>query len=225
MHSVQKRTMKAFVFAGFVTLLSFSWLGWAQEHPLTLDAKEARSVALSTRASGQVGKSMDFRVTGTDRSYNYKLRATWMTPDVIRANARLLQLSEHMSDEQTQALVAEAEAVSDTVVLVEIDPREGSGVIPNDWLAFLRPRGGTEAQTAKGKNASKLRDVRALAGAAPRDYAYDVFWVAFPLSTSNGTPLFRPEDREAELIVQIYNKAGTVRWPIPESIRRRPARQ
>src|SRR6266705_4931635 len=152
MYSIQKWAVKILPSIGFVALLSFCRPVLAQQVALALDANTARSVALSTRVSGQVGKSMDFRVTGTDRSYNYKLRATWLTPDVIRATARLLQLSEHMSDEQTQALVAEAEAAGDTVVLVEIDPREGSGVIPNDWLAFLRPRGGAEDQAAKGMN-------------------------------------------------------------------------
>lgn len=50
-----------------------------------------------------------------------------MTPDVIGANARLLQLSLRLSDDQTRKLVAEAEAIRDTVILVELDPREGSG--------------------------------------------------------------------------------------------------
>jgi hypothetical protein len=221
MYSVQKRSVRRFLSVGVVWLLSFPWLGLAQQAPLALDAKTARAVALSTRVSGQVGKSLDFRVVGTDRSYNYKLRATWLTPDVIRATARVLQLNQHISDEQTKALVAEAEAEVGTVILVEIDPREGSGVIPNDWMAFLRPRAGGEDRAVRGTSTPKLRDVRALSGAAPRDYSYDLFWVSFPLRTSDGTPLFHPGDREAELVVQIYNKTGTVRWPIPDSIRRR----
>ena len=71
-----------------------------------LDAKRAREIALSTRINGQVGKSFDLRITSTDRSYNYKLRASWMTPEVIRANARLLQLTRRLSDGRTDALVA-----------------------------------------------------------------------------------------------------------------------
>jgi hypothetical protein len=30
-------------------------------------------------------------------------------------------------------------------LIVDIDPREGSGVIPNDWEAFLQPKGRPEA--------------------------------------------------------------------------------
>ncbi len=97
------------------------------ESYLSLSADQARKIAQSTRVSGQVGKSLDFRILATDRSFNYKLRATWMTPDVIGANARLLQLSLRLSDDQTRKLVAEAEAIRDTVILVELDPREGSG--------------------------------------------------------------------------------------------------
>src|SRR6185436_17326508 len=40
---------------------------------------------------------------------------------------------------ETKRLVEEAEAVEGMVVLVEIDPREGSGVIPDDWLAVVQP--------------------------------------------------------------------------------------
>jgi hypothetical protein len=225
MHSLQRRSIRSCVLAVVASSLIAALSASAQQDPLLLDAKAARELALSTRVNGQVGGSFDFRVTGTDRSYNYKLRATWLTSDVIGATARLLQLNQHLSDEQTQALVAEAERAGDTVILVEIHPREGSGIIPNDWSAFLRPRGAADNQTVTGTNTPKLRDLRALAGAAPRDYAYDVFWVVFPLRTSNEIPLFRPEDREAELVVQIYNKAGRVHWPIPESIRQRMAGQ
>jgi len=49
---------------------------------------------------------------------------------VIQATARLLQLSERLSDGQVEELVREATAAGDVVILVEIDPREGSGVIP-----------------------------------------------------------------------------------------------
>jgi len=193
----------------------------AQDGYLRLDAKTARSTALQMRANGQVGGSFDFRVTSTDRSHNYKLRATWLTPEVFRATARLAQLTDGLSDDQTRQLVAEAESAGDTVVLVEIDPREGSGVIPQNWNASLMPRGGDPAgpRVARGVSVPKLRDARALAGAAQRDYAYDVFWVVFPLRLPDGSPLFGPEDREAELAVRIYSKGGRVRWTIPDSIR------
>lgn len=193
-----------------------------EEDYLSWDAKHAKAVGRSMRANGQVGGA-DWRVIRTDRSYNYKLRATWLTPEVIRATARLTQLSQGLSDEQTRALVAEAEAVQGTVILVEIDPREGSGVIPQDWTAMLRPRaeGAEPSRSVRGTSVPKLRDVRALAGTERRDYAYDVFWVVFPLHTADGQPLFSQADREAELVVRIYDKVGRVRWPIPDSVRRR----
>jgi hypothetical protein len=72
-----------------------------------------------------------------ERSCNYKLRATWLTPEVIRATAQLAGIRRGLSDAQAEAMLAEAEAAGGTVVLVEIDPREGSGVIPNDWTATL----------------------------------------------------------------------------------------
>jgi hypothetical protein len=183
-----------------------------------MDAKRAQDVALSTRSSGQVGKSLDLRILKTDRSYNYKLRATWMTPEVVRANARRLQLIHRLSDDQTRALVSEAEEVDGTVILVEIDPREGSGVIPRDWLAILQPRGET-TRSVTGVGNGELRNVRALASAARRDYSYDLFWIVFPLRTAEGGPLFEASDREVELVVQIYDKIGKVRWNVPDSIR------
>jgi len=193
------------------------------EDYLSWNANRTAAVGRSMRANGQVGRSIDLRVIRTERSYNYKLRGTWLTPEVIQATARLAQLSQGLSDEQTRALVAEAEAVQDTVVLVEIDPREGSGVIPLDWTAMLRPRveGAEASRSVKGTSVPKLRDVRALAGTERRDYAYDVFWVVFPLRTADGQPLFSEADGEAELLVRIYDKVGKVRWPIPESIRPR----
>lgn len=194
-----------------------------EENYLKTDAKAAKAVALSMRLNGQVGGSFDFRVTSTDRAYNYKLRATWLTPEVIRSTARLVQLAEGLTDDQTRKLVEEAEAVGDTVILVEIDPREGSGIIPREWTAQLMPRGSdsTGPKAVRGTVLPKLRDVKALAGAAQRDYAYDIFWAVFPLRLPDGQPLFSTQDQEAELVVRIYSKGGRVRWKIPDSIRQR----
>jgi len=187
------------------------------------DAKRANSIASAQRVAGDVGKNLDFRVIRTDRSINYKLRATWLTPDVIRACARLEQIKKALTDPQTVQLVAEAEAAGDTVILVEIDPREGSGVIPSDWTATLSPRSGptVSARVSRGTSAPQLRNLPALAGFGRRDYAYDIFWIVFSRQTETGEQLFRADDREAELMVRIYDKVGKVRWPIPESIRDR----
>ena len=190
---------------------------------LRWDAKRANSIAAARRANGEVGKNLDFRIIRTDRSINYKLRATWLTPEVIRACARLEQIKDSLSDQETLKLVADAERVGDTVILVEIDPREGSGVIPAHWTAMLSPRSASSVSPrgARGTSLPRLREFPALAGYGRRDYAYDIFWVVFPLRAETGEQIFGAEDREAELTVRIYDKVGKVRWPIPESIRER----
>jgi hypothetical protein len=101
--------------------------------------QQAQTIGRSMRKSGY-RKSWTFRGLHTERASNYKLRATWLTPEVIRASARLEQIRSRLSDDATKALIAEAEAAGDTVVMVEIDPDEGSGVIPLDWQAFLQPK-------------------------------------------------------------------------------------
>jgi hypothetical protein len=104
--------------------------------------------------------------------------------------------------------------------MVEIDPHEGSGVIPLDWQAYLGPyvSGKGIEGTVAGVGTPRLRDVQALAGITRRDYAYDRFWMVFPLKTADGRPLFGPQTTEAELIVRIYDKEARVKWPIPASI-------
>jgi len=209
--------------AVFVLILA-SALPAADDDYLHWDAKYAAQMALNQRANGQVGRSLDFRVLATDRSFNYKLRATWMTSSAIRGAARLQQIARALSDTETRKLVADAEAVTGTVVMIEVDPREGSGVIPRDWVATLAPYAGSvqPSRTVRGVNDPKLRDVPALAGGARRDYAYEVFWVVFPLRTDEGSPLFVPENKEAELTVRIHDKIGRVRWAIPDSARTKP---
>ncbi|MBI3661667.1 MAG: hypothetical protein HY234_01255 [Acidobacteria bacterium] len=196
----------------------------APDDYLNWSASQAESIGKEMYVKGRVGGIWDTRLLKTERSYNYKLAATWLTPQVIRAAARLEQLRQRLSVDQTRALVAAAEAAGDTVIMVEIDPREGSGVIPSDWVAFLQPAGTTDAaRTVSGVNSPRLRDVAALAGVLRRNYDYDRFWVIFPLKTSSGQPLFSASDREAELIVRIYDKEGRVHWPILDSIRQRLA--
>lgn len=118
----------------------------------------------------------------TEQAQSYKLRALWFTPEVIGASARQIQLQDRLTEAQTCALVEEAETPGYTVNLVDLDPDEGSGVIPPDWAAFLVPRS-TRADA--------------------------------------GTPLFSPADAEAELTVRIRGREERVRWPIPESIRKK----
>lgn len=142
---------------------------------------------------------------------------------MTRASARLEQIRSRLSDDATKALIAEAEAAGDTVVMVEIDPDEGSGVIPLDWQVFLQPKGLAAAnnQAVRGVSTPGLRAVKALAGVVERDYNYDVFWMVFRLVAENGQPVFSSSVKEAELVVRIYNREATVSWIVPESIRNR----
>ena len=189
---------------------------------LSWSMSRAETVGRSAYQRGRVGGFFDTRILSTNRAYNYRLAATWFTPDVIRASARLAQLRSRLSDDATRALVQEAEAAGDTVVLVEIDPREGSGVIPPTWEAFLQPRDLPDRAVA-GTVVPALRNVRAFAGTMRRNYDYDQFWVVFPLAGADGAPLFPAEAQEAELVVRIHDKEGRVQWPIPDVIRQRLA--
>ena len=190
---------------------------------LSWNEQRVEAIGRSMRADGRVGGFFDTRILSTNRSYNYELRATWLTPEVIRASARLAQLSGFLSDDETKALVEEAESAGDTVVLVEIDPREGSGVIPSDWVTILQPKHpkGQIEGAVRRASLSRLRRVKALQGVLPRDYDYDLFWMVFPLVRPDGTRVFAESDREAELVVRINDKAGRVDWTIPRSIRDR----
>ena len=193
---------------------------------LTWTRQYAETVGRSMRQDGRVGGAFDFRVVHTEHSYNYKLRATWLTPEVIRATARLAQLSGGLSDEETNALIREAELPDATVILVEIDPREGSGVIPLDWVALMRPKGaGSNSNGVRGTSTPELRQMRALTGVFRRDYAYEQFWVVFPTTGSPTAEYLAAGAREAELVVRIGNKEGRVSWPVPESVTRVAARR
>jgi hypothetical protein len=191
-----------------------------KEAYLSWTSEQAQKIGAATRANGKVGGFWDLRVIHTDHAINYKLRATWLTPDVIRAAARLEQLRSRLTDDQTRALVAEAEAAGDVVIMVEIDPREGSGVIPTDWRVFLQPKGlqPESAGAIPGIKSPQLRGVKGLAGVMRRDYDYDVFWVVFPLFESK-VNFLPPGTSEIELLVGIYEREGRVSWQIPESLR------
>lgn len=190
---------------------------------LTWSADQAISIGKNWRVNGRVGGAFDWRVIHTEHSYNYKLRGTLMTPEVIRATARLEQLRSHLTDDQTRALVAEAERGSSLVVLVEIDAREGSGVIPLDWRSTLKP-GGAKLDSPVaigGISTPSLRNIKALAGVSRRDYAYDIFWVAFPLTDQGGKPIWDAVPSQIELVVGIYNKEGRVVWNVSEPMQKR----
>ncbi|MFY9557661.1 MAG: hypothetical protein WAV47_23385 [Blastocatellia bacterium] len=194
-----------------------------KETYLSWSEGKAVGIGKEMRVSGKVGSRFAFRGLHTERAVNYKLRATWLTPDVIRASARLEQLRNRLTDDQTRALVDEAERAGDTVVLIEIDPNEGSGVIPEDWRAFLQPKGtkpGTEG-AIRGTKAPHLRTAKALSGVLRRDYDYDVFWVVFPLVDENKASLFPDAVSDVELLLGIRDREELVTWRMPKSIRAR----
>ena len=188
------------------------YLSWTTDY--------SESVIKAMRRDGRVGGLFDTRILSTDRSYNYKLTATWLTPEVIRAGARIAQANGFLSDEATQNLVEDAEAVGETVVLVEIDPLEGSGVIPLDWVVVLRSKDdeGGSSKIVRSVSTPALRRAPALAGLLPRNYDYDRFWVVLPLHSPEGQPLFDETTLRAELVVRIYDKEGRVDWPVSDSV-------
>ena len=116
---------------------------------------------------------IDTRILKTERSYNYKLAATWITPDVVRAVARLLQLQRRQTDDEARAMVKAGDEAGDTIIMVEIDPREGSGEISTDWSAFLQVKG-RPGRVVSGRVEPRLRDVPALAGVLRRNYTTPV---------------------------------------------------
>jgi hypothetical protein len=194
-----------------------------KEDYLSWSADQANDIGKKWRVNGRVGGALDLRVFHTEHSYNYKLRATLMTPEVVRATARLEQLRLHLTDDQTRELVREAEAISGLVALVEIDAREGSGVIPLDWRSSLKPNGAKDDSRSviAGSNVPTLRHVKALAGVTRRDYAYDIFWIVFPIAGKEGKLVWENVPDSIELIVGIYNKEGHVTWPVTGPLRQR----
>jgi hypothetical protein len=192
----------------------------AEEVYLQWSASQVDSIGRSTNENGKVGHRWDRRGLKTERAINFKIRASWFTPEVIRASARHAQLRSRLSDDETRALVREAENAGHTVILVEIDPNEGSGVIPSDWEAFLQLKGASSnsSQGVRGVDTPDLRKLPALQGVMQRNYDYDRFWVVFPLLRSDGKPLFPDTGTEAELVVRIRDKEGKVAWKVPDSI-------
>lgn len=188
---------------------------------LTWSASQAETIAKSTRATGQAGGSFDTRIISTNNAINYQIRATLMTPEVIRGSVRYVQLMNRLSDDETRRLVKEADDVAHLVVIVEINPNEGSGVIPLDWRVFLQPKvSKSDSKVAiTGVKSPQLRKMVGMHGNLKRNYEYDIFWVAFPLVDENKVPLIPIDTPEIQLVVGIYTKEGIVTWRMPESIR------
>ena len=208
-------SIRLFLIAHFLFLQSQSnpsYLNWTQ--------KQANEVGKSMRASGRVSGT-GRGIFNTEKSLSYKIRATWISQEVIQATARLQQLRSRLSDGETKEIVSKAQQIKGIVFLIEIDPHEGSGVVPSDWEAFLQPKRLEHGRNdpVAGINNAALRNEPAFAGVFPRDYNYDVYWVVFPQCTKDGKPVFIGTDGEAELIVRIERKEGKIKFSIPESAR------
>lgn len=192
------------------------------EDYLSWSTSQAENIGKQMREKGRVGSGVfDLRGIHQDKAINYKMRGTLMSPEVIRASARFQQLRNRLSNEETRNLVSEAESAGDLVVMIELDPNEGSGVIPLDWRVFLQPKNlkaGAEGAIT-GIKSPKFRTLKALSGVFPRDYSYDVFWVSFPLTDESKKPNLPLDTRDIEIVVGIYGKEGRVSWVMPDSIR------
>lgn len=191
------------------------YLTWPKEH--------ATKIGRNWRVAGRVG----WQLVRWDPLYSrvcfYELRGTLMTPEAIRAAARLEQLRRHLTDDETRTLVTEAEKIDGLVVYIELNPREGSGVIPLDWQATLRPKGSRDDSplAIAGTSTPALREVKALTRVGPRDYAYDVFWVVFPMRDKQGKLIWETPPEEIELVVGINDMRGRVSWRVNDSLRQR----
>jgi hypothetical protein len=188
-------------------------------------AKQAEAIIKKMLVKGRVPGSRGMNPFNTAQSKSYKLRAVWVTPEVIAASARQIQLQERLSEVRARALVEEADLAGYTIVLVDLDPDEGAGVIPPDHATFLQPKGAApdSGRAVRGIERPGFSEKQALARVLRRDFAYDRLWFMFPTETESGAPLFSSTDQEAELIVQIRGREERVQWLIPDSIRVRLA--
>ena len=195
----------------------------SKEAYLSWSAQQATKIHESWRVKGRVGGFFDMRVLNTDKSFNYKLRATLMSPEAIRAAARIEQIRNQLSDKETNALIIAGEKSETLFVIVEIDPREGSGVIPNNWRTLISPKGaGQNSNLAvRGIVRNDLREITTLRGSINRDYDYDIFIVEFPLVDENGDSKWETVPAEIELTVGIYNKEGRVSWKVSDALKTR----
>ncbi len=219
---------RLFILVAFVCV-AFQGVIFAQspqavsEDYLSWDLGQAERIGKSTREKGRAGGLFDLRVISTNKAINYSVRATLMSPEVIRASARINQLKQRLSVEETRKIVHDAEAAGDIVVMIEINPNEGSGVIPLDWRVFLQPKGLAPGQPGAiaGIKSPHLKKVSALSGLYSRNYEYDVFWVTFPLVDENKEPLLPTDVSDIQLVVGIYSSEARISWKVSDSIRQR----
>jgi hypothetical protein len=183
---------------------------------LTWPASRCEALVSSLQVKGNVKGSV--RILRTNEAINYKLRALWFTPEVLRATARFQQLKNRLSDAEAVALLEQAREGQRTVIMVELDPNEGSGVIPLDWQGFLQVDASPNGPVT-GIKAPTMREIKIFQGVKERDYDYERLWLEFPLTKEDGQPLIPNAASRAELTVRIGSKEGKVSWPVPASLK------
>ena len=92
-----------------------SYLSWTKN--------QATAIGRDWRVAGRVGWKMINTEVFYSRVMFYELRATLMSPEAIRAAARLEQLRRTLTDEETRELVKQAENTDGLVVYIELTPR------------------------------------------------------------------------------------------------------
>jgi hypothetical protein len=189
---------------------------------LSWTSRQAFNIGTKWRVAGRVGWGSRSNPFSSENCF-YDVRATLMTAEAIRAAARLEQLRRHFTDAETQELVMEAEKIDGLVAIIEINPREGSGIIPLTWHAILQPKGAKEGSPLSilGINRPDLRQFRALTTVAPRNYDYDVFWVVFPMKDREGKSIWETPPETIEIVINIGEKHGRMSWRVNDSLRQR----
>jgi hypothetical protein len=189
---------------------------------LSWTSRQAFNIGTQWRVAGRVGWGSRSNPFASENCF-YDVRATLMTAEAIRAAARLEQLRRHFTDAETQELVMEAEKIDGLVAIIEINPREGSGIIPLTWHAILQPKGAKEGSPLSilGINRPDLRQFRALTTVAPRNYDYDVFWLVFPMKDREGKSIWETPPDTIEIVINIGEKHGRMSWRVNDSLRQR----
>ena len=191
----------------------------AQDGYLNWSEKQAEQIIRNMRSAGRVAGGQGLFSFKTDKSISFHVRATWFTPDAIRATTRIQQLRRRLSNEQTSSLVSRAESEG-MLFLIEIKAYEGSGVIP-DWQAFLQPKNTSREsvnQILSGVEVTKSEAAEVLAGGLVRDFGYQQFWVSFPWCKNAPARQAILSNRQTELIIRIEKKEGRLEYTLPSSL-------
>jgi hypothetical protein len=180
-------------------------LAQADSNYLLWTPAQAEQIGLAMRKAAQAGP--------------YRVQATWLTPEVVRATARILQLREGLNVETTDDMVQQAEAAADTAVLIELSGPEAAQVTAGEIEASFTPAGAAGGGPIPGTQAPGLEEVRAYRGVAPLSKESRAFWLAFKLPREAYVPVIPGSGRAVTLTLRVKGAAASVSWPIPDSLR------